>query len=166
MNQFIDTSLIICSGILIISGLIGTIKDKLPGTPFSYLGLILLHFSSATEFSVHFLIKSAVLVIAVQGLDYLIPNWGKRRFGGSTNGVWGSLFGMVVGFYFGNWGIIVGAILGAFIGEYFAGKESNNAIHYAIGSFIFFILGTISQLIVAGIFLRIYIDEIAYLFYK
>ena len=166
MNQIIDTSLIILSGILIISGLIGTIEDKLPGTPLCYLGLILLHFSSATEFSVHFLIKYAVLVIAVQGLDYLIPNWGKRRFGGSAKGVWGSLIGMVAGFYFGLWGIIIGAILGAFIGEYFAGKESNDAIHQAIGSFVFFILGTISQLILAGIFLRIYIDEIAYLFYK
>jgi len=164
MNQIIDTSLIICSGILIISGLIGTIKDKLPGTPLSYLGLVLLHFSSATEFSVHFLIKSAVLVIAVQGLDYLIPNWGKRKFGGSTKGVWGSLIGMIAGFYFGNWGIIIGAILGAFVGEYFAGKESDDAIHHAIGSFVFFILGTISQIIVAGIFLRIYFEEITYLF--
>lgn len=158
-----DNFLIIFAGILIVAGLFGCIFPKLPGTPLCYLGIILLHYSSVVEFSVIFFIRWGIFVIAVQGLDYFIPTWGKRKFGGSTRGVWGSLFGMLGGLYFGTWGIISGAILGAFIGELFAGKESNKAIHNAFSSFVFFILGTILQLIVAGGLLYYYIDEVRYI---
>ena len=160
--SFMDTFLIVLAGILVVTGLVGCIFPKLPGTPLCYLGIILLHYSSIAEFSINFFIRWGIFVIAVQGLDYLIPTWGKRKFGGSTKGVWGSLIGMLAGLYFGTYGIISGAIIGAFIGELFAGKESNEAIHHAFSSFLFFILGTISQLIVAGGLLYYYIDEIRY----
>jgi uncharacterized protein YqgC (DUF456 family) len=157
-----DTFLIVLAGILLISGLIGCTISKVPGTLISYLGIMILQYSTIAEFSIHFFIRWGVVVIAVQGLDYFIPNWGVKRFGGSNKGVWGSMIGMMLGLYFGRWGIIAGAIMGAFIGELFAGKESNLAIHHAISSFTFFILGTISQLIVAGILLYYYIDEVHY----
>jgi uncharacterized protein YqgC (DUF456 family) len=157
-----DNFLIVFSGMLVLTGLFGCIFPKLPGTPLCYLGIILLHYSTITEFSTFFFIKWGIFVIIVQGLDYLIPTWGKRKFGGSTKGVWGSLIGMLVGLYFGTSGIISGAIAGAFIGELFAGKESNDAIHKAFSSFVFFILGTISQLIVAGGLLFYYLDNLIY----
>ncbi|MDR3653857.1 MAG: DUF456 domain-containing protein [Paludibacter sp.] len=157
-----DIFLIIVAGIFLIAGLLGCLISKLPGIVLSYLGIIILNFSSIAEYSVHFFIRWGVIIIAIQGLDYIIPNWGDRKFGGSKTGVWGSLLGMLTGMYFGSYGVIVGAVIGAFIGELFAGKESNEAIHHAISSFSFFILGTISQLIVAGILLNHYIDKIIY----
>jgi len=159
-----DNLIIIIAGFLIVAGLIGCLIPKLPGVVLSFLGLIVLHFSTIAEFSSHFFIRYGILVIAVQGLDYLIPNWGIRKFGGSKKGVWGSLTGMLIGLFFGPWGIIVGAIVGAFIGELFAGKQSYIAINQAISSFVFFILGTVFQLIVAGLFLQFYIDELSYVF--
>jgi len=158
-----DTFLIVFAGFLVIAGVVGCIFPKLPGTPLCYFGIIILHYSSAAQFSTPFFIRWGLIVISVQGLDYLIPTWGKRKFGGSKLGVWGSLMGMLAGMYFETWGIILGAILGAFVGELVAGKESNKAIHQAFSSFVFFILGTISQLMVAGILLYYYIDEIKYL---
>jgi uncharacterized protein YqgC (DUF456 family) len=160
-----DTLLIVIAGFLLIAGLIGSVKSKLPGTPLCYLGIIILQFSNIAVFSVHFFIKWGVLVIAVQGLDYLIPDWGSRKFGGSKKGVWGSFLVMIAGIYFGPVGITTGAIVGAFAGEFFAGKESNIAISHAISSFSFFILGTISQLIVAGILIYYYIDNVSYAFF-
>ena len=157
-----DTFLIVLAGIFLLTGLIGCIVSKLPGTMLCYLGIVILQYSSIAEFSVHFFIKWGVLVIAVQGLNYLIPDWGNRKFGGSKKGVWGSLFGMLAGMYFGTPGVIIGAIIGAFIGELIAGKESNNEIQYRFGAFTFFILGTISQLIVAGILIYYYIDNLMY----
>ena len=159
-----DNFLIVLAGILLISGLIGCVISKLPGTLLCYLGIVLLHYSSIAEFSVHFFIKWGVLVIAVQGLDYLIPDWGNRKFGGSKKGMWGSMIGMLAGIYFGPVGIISGAVAGAFVGELFAGKESNQAIYQAIGSFAFFILGNISQLIVAGILIYYYVENLSYVF--
>lgn len=157
-----DTFLIVLAGIFLIAGLVGCVVSKLPGTPLCYLGIIILQYSSIAEFSVHFFIKWGVLVIAVQGLDYVIPGWGNRKFGGSKKGVWGSLIGMLAAMYFGTWGIITGAITGAFIGELLAGKKSNEAIYRALGSFSLFILGTVSQLIVAGILIYFYIDNLIY----
>lgn len=157
-----DTFLIILAGLFLVTGLIGCVVSKVPGTLLCYLGIVILQYSNIAEFSVHFFVKWGVLVIAVQGLDYFIPNWGNRKFGGSRIGVWGSLIGLFSGMYFGPIGIISGAIAGAFIGELFAGKESTTAIHHAISSFIFFILGTISQLIVAGILIYYYVDNLSY----
>ena len=157
-----DTALIVLAGIFLLTGLIGCVISKLPGASLCYLGIIILQYTTIAEFSIHFFIKWGVLVIAVQGLNYLIPDWGNRKFGGSKKGVWGSLVGMFAGMYFGPVGIFTGAITGAFIGELFAGKESNRMIHQAIGSFSFFILGTVSQLIVAGILIYHYIGNIIY----
>lgn len=157
-----DTFLIVLAGIFLIAGLAGCFVSKLPGTMLCYLGIIILQYSSIAEFSVHFFIKWGVLVIAVQGLDYLIPDWGNRQFGGSRKGVCFGMLGMLAGMYFGTWGIITGAVIGAFVGELIAGKESNKAIHQALGSFSLFIVGTISQLIVCGILLYYYIDNLSY----
>lgn len=152
-----DILLLVLAGILLLLGFFGCIIPMLPGTPLSYLGILLLHFSSKAEFSIHFLVRWALIVIAVQGLDYIIPIWGAKKFGGSKMGVWGSMIGLIVGFLFGPWGILFGPMVGAFIGELFAGKTSNMAIKAAFGSFVGFLLGTISQLTVAGFLIYYYV---------
>ncbi|HJV76922.1 MAG TPA: DUF456 domain-containing protein [Paludibacter sp.] len=157
-----DNFLIILVGIFLITGLIGCLISKLPGIPISYLGIMTLHYSSIAEFSPHFLIRWGVIIIAIQGLDYLIPSWGKRKFGGSKISIWGSLLGTLAGMYFGAWGIIVGAITGALAGQLLAGKESNRAIRESVSSFTFFIFGNISRFAVAGILFYHYVDSLTY----
>ncbi len=156
--------LVISAGILMVVGLIGSMKKKFPGTIFAYLGIILLHYSKLAQYSIHFFILWGVLIIAIQGLDYILPDWGNRKFGGSNKGVWGSMIGMLIGLIFGKWFLVAGAILGALVGELLAGKKSNDAIHHSVGAFLIFILGTISQLIVCGVLLRHYITSVSYLF--
>jgi len=78
-----DTFLIILAGIFLLVGLIGCVISKLPGTLLCYLGIVILHYSSIAGFSVHFFIKWGVLVIAVQGFNYLIRMWGDKTFGES-----------------------------------------------------------------------------------
>ncbi len=158
-----DYFLIILAGCFLIAGLVGSVVSKLPGIPLSYLGIIILHYSSIAEFSVHFFIRWGVIIIAIQGLSYLIPEWGKRKFGGSKKGVWGSLIGMFAGMYFGVWGIVAGALVGAFVGELFSGKESYKAIRKTISFFSFFMMGTIFQLIVGGVLLYHYLNDIIYI---
>ena len=155
--------LVISAGILIIGGLIGGLRKNFPGIILCYLGMILLHYSKLSQYSVHFFIRWGVLIIAIQGLDYILPDWGKRRFGGSKRGVWGGMAGLLIGLIFGKWFMVSGAIVGAFIGELLAGKKSNDAIHHAVGAFLIFILGTISEMIVGGIFLHHFIDSVGYL---
>jgi hypothetical protein len=107
-----------------------------------------------------FLVLWAVIVIAVQVLDYFIPVWGTKRFGGSKLGVWGCMIGVIAGLFLGPWGIVAGAFVGAFAGELLAGNTSKKAIRAAFGAFVGFLLGTVSQLIVAGFLIFYYVKAL------
>lgn len=148
-----DTLLIILAFILIIIGILGSILPVLPGVPVSYVGILLLHFTEKVQFTTQFLIFWLVMVILVQVLDYLVPIWGTKKFGGSKRGIWGCAIGMVVGLFFGPWGIILGPFLGAIVGELSGGKQTQSAIKAGFGSFVGFLLGVISKLIVSGFLL-------------
>ncbi len=137
--------------ILMISGLLGCILPILPGPPLSYLGLLMLHFTERYEFSGSFLVLWGLITAFVYGLDFVIPVWGTKKFGGSKRGVWGSIIGMIVGFFFfPPIGIILGPFIGAVIGEFSVGKDSAAAFKSGFGSFIGFFAGTIFKVIASG----------------
>ena len=142
--------LIITAFTCIVVGIIGSVLPVLPGVPLSYAGILLLHFTEKVQFSIPFLILWLVLVILVQLLDYYVPIWGTRKFGGSKRGVWGCAIGMVVGLFFGPWGIVLGPFVGAIVGELSGGKQTQAAIKAGFGSFIGFLLGIVSKLVVGG----------------
>ena len=148
-----DIILIILAFVCIILGIIGSVLPILPGVPLSYVGILLLHFTEKVQFSIPFLILWAILVILVQLLDYYVPIWGTRKFGGSKRGIWGCAIGMVVGIFFGPWGIVLGPFLGAIVGELTGGKRTQAAIKAGLGSFIGFLLGIVSKLVVGGFLL-------------
>ena len=78
-----DALLVILGIVCIIAGIVGSVLPALPGLPLSYGGILLLHFTEKIQFSVEFLIFWAIIVIAVSLLDYYIPIWGTKIFGGS-----------------------------------------------------------------------------------
>ena len=155
-----DTFLIIIGLVCIITGIAGTLLPVLPGIPLSYLGILLLHFSEKIQFTSEFLIFWAIMVIIVSLFDFYIPIWGTKKFGGSKRGIWGCALGMVVGIFLGPWGIILGPFAGAVIGELSSGKQSKAALKAGFGSFLGFILGVASKLIVGGFLLFYAIKEL------
>lgn len=144
--------LLIISGVLLmLLGVIGCVLPVIPGPPLAYGGIILIHLTSKAHFSTQFLIVWGVIVTLVTILDYFIPVWGTKKFGGSKRGVWGSMIGLVVGlFFFPPFGIIVGPFAGAVIGEITAGNDSRSALKSGLGSFIGFIFATLLKLMVSG----------------
>ncbi len=146
-----DYFLIAFGIVFIILGLAGCVLPVIPGPPLSYIALLLLHFTSGSQFSERFLITWAVLTIIVVLLDYLVPLWGTKAFGGSKQGMWGSLIGLFAGmFFFPPFGIIIGPFLGAFIGELSTGKEAGMALKSGFGSFVGFLAGIVIKLIASG----------------
>ncbi len=146
-----DYLLIVLGIIFIIGGIIGCVLPVIPGPPLSYIGLLLLHFTSRYTFSAKFLIVWAVVTVVVYALDFIIPAWGTKKFGGSKRGVWGSIIGLIIGmFFFPPIGIIIGPFAGAVIGELSLGKESGAALKSGFGSFLGFLTGTILKLIASG----------------
>jgi uncharacterized protein YqgC (DUF456 family) len=147
-----DYILIVLGAIFIIGGILGGVLPVLPGPPLSYIGLLLLHFTEKYQFSTRFLIVWAIVTAVVYFLDYIIPVWGTKRFGGSKRGVWGSIIGLIIGlFFFPPFGIIIGPFIGAVVGELTAGKDSGTALKSGFGSFIGFLAGTMMKLIVSGL---------------
>lgn len=155
-----DLFLTIIAGILLLTGFLGSILPVLPGIPLSYGGILLLHFTEKYQFDTQFLILWAVIVVVIQILDYYIPIWGTKKFGGSKSGVRGSIAGLLLGMFFGPLGIILGPFVGALIGELIAKKPTEKALKAAFGAFIGFIVGTVSKLVVAGMLIYFYIVTI------
>jgi uncharacterized protein YqgC (DUF456 family) len=159
-KKFMDVILIVLSGLLILIGFLGCILPVLPGVPLSYIGILLLHFSSKVEFSVSFLVIWGIIVLVAQLFDYIFPLWGAKKFGGSKKGIWGSTVGMMIGLFFAPWGIILGPFVGAIIGELVDGKNQSDAIRAGFGTFVGMLVNMVSKLIIAGFFIFYYVEAL------
>ncbi|HNP06835.1 MAG TPA: DUF456 domain-containing protein [Cyclobacteriaceae bacterium] len=141
----------VIGGILMLAGIIGCLLPFIPGPPLSFLGLLLLQLRETAPFTTQFLILWAVIVIVITALDYLVPIYGTKRFGGTKYGLWGCTIGLIAGFWFGPVGIIAGPFLGALLGEWLGNRNSDQAFKAAIGSFVGFLVGTVLKLIASGV---------------
>ena len=139
--------------VLIVLGIVGCIVPMLPGTPLSYAGILLLHFTNQVQFTTTQLIVWLIVVIILQVLDYITPMLGSKYSGGTTYGNRGCIAGTIVGLFFMPWGIIMGPFLGAVIGEMLGGRDLVHALKAGIGSMIGFVLGTLLKVIVGFYFL-------------
>ncbi len=146
-----EITLIILGSILMLLGIVGCIIPVIPGPPLSYIGILMLHFTDKAQFSTKFLIFWAAVAVIVTILDYVVPAWGTKKFGGSRRGVWGSIIGLILGIiFFPPLGIIIGPFAGAVIGEMTGGKKSSEALRSGFGSFIGLLVGVLLKLIVSG----------------
>jgi len=158
-----DIALFILAGILILLGAIGSLLPVLPGPPLAWVGILITHLSSSVDYSMNFLVTTAVAMILISVLDYFIPIWGTKRFGGSKAGVIGCTIGLVVGLFFGPLGIILGPFLGALIGELSVNqKQLNRALKSATGSFLGFVVGTGLKLIFCGFMAYYFVSDVIF----
>lgn len=134
--------------ILLLAGIAGCILPFLPGPPLCFLALLVQQFNSDAPFTAKFMWIWAGITVVVTALEYLIPVYGTKRFGGTKYGIWGCTIGLFAGLWFGPIGIIVGPFAGAFIGEMLATQDSSVAFRSAWGSFVGFLVGTLLKLIV------------------
>lgn len=127
--------------VLCLVGIIGSFLPVLPGPPISWLGLLLLYL--APDIPINYTILGITFGIAaiISVLDYIIPAYGTKRFGGSKYGMIGTSVGLVVGILSPiPLGFLIGAFLGAFLGELIFNKSHHQqALKAATGSFIGFI---------------------------
>ncbi len=143
-----DIVWIVIASIFILGGIVGSVVPLLPGPPLSYLGFLIVQLRSDPPFSLKFMLIWAGVVIVVSVLEYVIPVYGTKKFGGSKYGLWGCSIGLVAGLFFGPWGIFLGPFVGAFVGELIANNQSDQALKAALGSFIGFLFSTLLKLVV------------------
>ena len=146
-----DVALLILAFLFMLIGIIGCIVPGLPGTPIAYAGLWIAQASDRIDFSGQFLLVWGIVVVIISVLDYIVPAWGTKHYGGSRWGVWGSTLGVIIGLFFGAVGVILGPLVGAILGELISGKQLNQALKAGWGSFIGILFGTILKLIACGL---------------
>jgi len=165
-----DILFIIIGVVFLLIGIIGAIVPGIAGPPFSFLGLIMLHITKKYHYSEEFLVVMGLIAAAVTVLDYVVPVWGTKKFGGTKRGVWGSTIGLIVGIFvlpalgivigpFGILGILLGPFLGAYIGESTGGQDDKRALKAAFGSFIGFVTGTLMKIVYAIIVIFYFVKE-------
>ena len=145
---------------LVLVGIAGSVLPLLPGPPLAFIGLLLQQLRPEPPFTTKFILIWAGIVLITAVLDYLIPIWGTKRFGGTKYGVWGCTLGFLAAFWLGPLGIIIGPFAGAFIGEMMAGQDSRRSFRAAMGSFVGFLLGSFLKLVVCFMFLYYVIASI------
>jgi len=148
-----DILWMVVGGILMVAGLIGCVIPFIPGPPLCYAALLAQQLRETTPFQSAFLWTWAGITVLVVVLEYVVPLYGTRKYGGSKYGIWGCTIGLIVGFWAGPLGIILGPFVGALIGEMIGNADSRTAIRAAFGSFVGFLFGTLLKLVTCAIML-------------
>lgn len=146
-----DIFLFILAFLCMLIGFIGCIIPGLPGVPVAYVGLWIAQATDKIDFSWQMLLIWGIVTVVVSILDYVVPAWGTKKYGGTKYGVWGSTIGVFVGLFFGAVGVILGPLVGAILGELISGKEFQQALRAGWGSFIGILAGTVLKLICCGL---------------
>lgn len=156
-NFVMDYLLFVLAIVVLIIGLIGDIIPGIPGTPVSYLALLLIHWTDKVSYSSQFLMITGLICVVITVLDYVVPVWGTKKFGGTKAGSRGSTIGLIISILvlpmlgivigpFGIIGLLGGPFVGAYVGEKIGGTPDNRAWRSAFGSFIGFLTGTLMKI--------------------
>jgi uncharacterized protein len=154
LAEILSSSTVIIAGlILIVLGYAGSVLPALPGAPLALISVWMVHLSGMHHYAWYVLAAVTIMALGISLVDYVLPVWGTRRYGGSPAGVKGSAIGLVIGVLMsfiipavGMLGILAGPFLGAYIGEKMAGHNHQIAFKSAVGSFLGFIAGTLGKL--------------------
>ena len=161
--------LIVAAILLALVGLVGAVVPGIAGTPFSFLALLALSFVKGINYSTEFLVIMGLIGAAVFAVDYVVPIWGTKRFGGTKAGVRGSTIGLFAGLFItfifpiGFIAVLLGPFIGAYLGEKNAGTDDHKAWKSAFGSFIGFLLVTGIKIVYACVCIYFIVRDLIYL---
>jgi len=127
--------------ILMILGIAGCLLPILPGPPLTYLGLVVLHFTRFADIGKNIFIIMGIVAVVVTVIDYVVPIWGTKQFGGSKYGMRGATVGLIIGLFLGPLGIIIGPFIGAVVGELIFKDDIRYAMKAGFGSLLGFLTG-------------------------
>ena len=146
-----ETLLIISAIACGLIGIIGSVVPILPGPALSFVGLLCAYLSDGSSISKGMLWMWGAITAVVSVMDYILPGYFSKVFGGSKAGITGATLGVFVGLFMGPIGIILGPFAGAVLGEMLNQHRTlDEAVKVGFGSLISFIVGTGLKLVVAG----------------
>jgi len=147
--------LVILAFILLLIGIIGAVIPMVPGPPLSFTGLLLIKFSGFGNLHPAVLWIFGIITLVVTVLDYLLPSFMAKKFGGSWAASLGSFLGLIAGLiYYPPFGMIIGSFIGAFVGELIYNRNKGaDALKVAFGAFLAFLIGAGTKLVLSCLML-------------
>ena len=139
-----DIALSILALVLFVVGVVGCVVPVIPGQIVAFCGYLCYYFCSYSEISLFGLIAFLLLTAVVTIIDFALPSYFAKLFGGSKWGAIGAFIGLVVGLIVGGvLGILIGPFLGAMAGELIHDRtDFVKALKVGFGSFLSFVLGS------------------------
>ncbi len=156
-----DIFLLVLGFVLTLLGIVGSFLPILPGPITGWFGLLLLHSTKIIPMDWTFLGITLAIAILIWVLDYFIPAFGTKRFGGSKYGVYGTTIGLIIGLFSPiPFGILIGAFFGALIGELlYDSKDTNRAIKASFGAFLGFLASATIKFSIATVYVILFIIQ-------
>ena len=153
----------ILSSMLIVLGFAGTVLPVLPGTALVLAGIVLgAWIDEFTRVGVVPLIVVAVLAALAWVLDFVAAALGARRVGASRQAVIGAAVGTVAGLAAGLVGVLVFPLVGAVLGEWWARRDSAQALRAGLGTWIGLIASLLAKLVLALMMVGVYLAALVY----
>ncbi len=149
-----NTVLIILAFVCLLVGVVAVFTPFPPAVPVAWLGLLLARLGGL-PISTGWLVWAAVVGSLLMVLDYIVPIWTTKKFGGSKWGVWGCTIGLlvaVIGLPFGPGGLVgvfFWPFVGAFVGEYLKQRDMHLALKAAWGAFMGIMTGSLAKVVYA-----------------
>ncbi|WP_300748253.1 DUF456 domain-containing protein [uncultured Alistipes sp.] len=147
-----DVFLSILAFVCCLVGIAGCIIPVLPGPVLSYAGLFCAYACSYSSIAPSSMWIWAAVTLVVVLVDYFLPGYLAKLFGGTRAGTIGATVGMFAGLFVGGFiGVVLGPFVGAVIGELMHDRSNTaHAFRVGVGSFLSFLVGTGLKLVAAG----------------
>lgn len=156
-----DLIFVALAAVLMLVGILGSFLPMLPGIPVSWLGLLLLHFTTVIPFNYTYLGVTLLITIIIFALQYAIPALGTKYLGGSKQGMFGATIGLFAGIFIPiPFAILITPFVGAYLGEIMTKADSRTALRAASGSFIGLLASTFMEFIVTAIFFFLFLFKV------
>ena len=142
-----NTWMFVLAGLLVFTGLAGSILPALPGVPLVFGGLLLAAWADDFQrVSWVVLVVLGLMTVLSFAIDFAATAMGAKRVGASKLAIVGALIGTLGGLVLGLPGLIFGPFVGAVTGEMLTHGEMQRATRAGFATWVGLIFGTLTKL--------------------
>ena len=142
-----NTWMFVLAGLLVFTGLAGSILPALPGVPLVFGGLLLAAWADDFQrVSWVVLVILGLMTVLSFAIDFAATAMGAKRVGASKLAIVGGLIGTLGGLVLGLPGLIFGPFVGAVAGEMLTHGEMQRATRAGFATWVGLVFGTLTKL--------------------
>jgi hypothetical protein len=152
------TVLLLLAGVLVVTGMAGTVVPLLPGIPVVFAGLLLAAWAEGfSKVGTWPMVVIGVLALLSLGIDLVATLLGAKRVGASPQALVGATLGGLIGLFLGLPGLLLGPFIGAVAGELLAQKKLGQAAKAGLGTWAGLLFGAIAKMVAGFLMIAVFL---------